>query len=93
MSELPGFRERVADAQSRRRNLLTGDDRKEFDGYYGAQAADGSSGRNDRGAGKGDRRRPTNTLAYDIGYALTNKDLTDDERNELTSLWQQANDL
>jgi hypothetical protein len=62
--------------------------KRAFDAYYGRQNQDGGFGRNANGAGKGDRRRPTNTLLYDIGYELSfNKDLTDDERAELTELW------
>ena len=90
---IPYLKQRVADAQSRRRGLLTGEDRKDFDAHYGAQAADGSMQRNVRGAGKGDRRRLTNALAYDIGYELTREDLTNAERQELEALWRQAHDL
>lgn len=85
------WRQRVADAQSRRRRLMDSEGKRAFDAYYGKQAADGSMGRNKGGAGKGDRRRPCDTLLYDIGYELSfNKDLTDDEREELTQLWERV---
>lgn len=83
------LKQRCADAQARRRNLLKGEDRKAFDTHYGRQGADGSMHRNQGGAGKGDRRRSVDPLLYDIGYELSfNKELTDEQRADLEREWQ-----
>jgi len=85
------WQQREADSYSRRRNMMDREQKGEFDAHYGKQTASGSMSRNKGGAGKGDARRGGNTLLYDIGYELSfNKELTDDERAELTAMWERV---
>jgi len=84
------MQQRQADAFSNRRKQLERHRRPEFDDYYGTQRHGGEmmKGRDrSHGAGKGDGRRPENKELYDIGHALAQKDLTDDERLELERQW------
>lgn len=84
MSNVDQLRQRVADANSRRRRLLEPSRRAGFDKHYGI-----ATRKHD--AGKGDTDRTDNTLAFDLGYELSyNKELTDDERRELTGMWYDA---
>jgi len=56
--------ERSKDAMSNRRSLLTGDDRKEFDQFYGKPKSD----RRRTGAGKGDQPRDYDAELYALGW-------------------------
>ena len=78
--------ERANDNFSRRRSKLERSRRKGFDQHYGKQTAGGQ--RNMGGAGKGDARRPVDQELYDIGWELSfNKDLSDEQRDELQRKW------
>lgn len=88
---LNDFQQREADSYSRRRKLMDREQKREFDAYYGRQTASGSMSRNMGGAGKGDARRPTNSLLYDLGHAISfDKTLTDDERQQLVEMWTRV---
>lgn len=84
------WKERVADAQSRRRARMDGEGKRAFDVFYGRQAADGSLSRNRNGAGKGDAPRPCNSRAMELGFMLMATDLTDEQRKEIEHAWYIA---
>jgi len=93
VSRLNEYRQREADSYSRRRKLMDRDQKRAFDTYYGKQDAAGTMGGKGRShaAGKGDARRPQNTLLFDIGWEISfNHDLSDEERAELEAMWHRV---
>ena len=58
--------ERERDMMSKRRSLLTGEDRKAFDAFYGKPKATRS-----KGAGKGDTPRLCDKTLYDLGWLIS----------------------
>ena len=59
--------ERERDMMSKRRSLLTGEDRKAFDAHYGRP----KSTRSKSDAGKGDAPRMCDKTLYDLGWLIS----------------------
>ena len=76
--------ERSRDTMSRRRSLLTGEDRKAFDQYYGKPRSTRARSQ----AGKGDAQRPTDRTLYDLGWLISHGE-TPEIRAEAEAEWQR----
>lgn len=75
--------ERERDMMSKRRSLLTGEDRAAFDAHYGKPKSTRS-----KGAGKGDALRMVDKTLYDLGW-LSAFGETPEIRKAAADEWQR----